>query len=74
MADNQSRNDEQNRNMGRQGTEDEAARSGQQTPGRNPSDDRSTNQRQGGGNEPRRDDELDEGTGGQQRNQGGQRG
>ena len=66
MADDKMRNEDQ-RNMGSQGQEG----GGQQTPSRNPQDDKSTGQRQGAGNEP--DDDLGEGQGDGRGHQGGQR-
>lgn len=59
MADDRMKNDDLDRKLGGTGREDEEF--GQQTPGRNPKDDRSTGQRGGSqGNEPRTDDDDDD--------------
>jgi hypothetical protein len=73
MADDKMRDQDRNRNLGGRGTEDEAARSGQQSPGRNPNEDQSTSKRPGGDKPANLDEDEDEGTGGRQGNQGGQR-
>jgi len=73
MADDKMKNQDQ-RNMGGQGQEAGNQGGGQQqSPGRNPQDDKSTGQRQGSGNE--RDDDSGEGQGqgGGRGEQGGQR-
>jgi len=70
MADDKMNTDDQ-RNMGGQGQEGGGEGRGQQTPARNPQDDKSTGQRQGTGNEP--DDDLGEGQGDGRGHEGGQR-
>jgi hypothetical protein len=74
MADDKMKNDDLDRRLGGAGREDEGY--GQQTPGRNPKDDRSQGQRGGGMGNPSDldddDDDLRSGQGSRQGNKGGQ--